>query len=375
MKKNALILSVLLAFIACSAEKSGDSPGLVTFDRESAVMKNEVKLTEPEVIEFADLLAPVKFYVMYDTLVVVNNSYQCEYGLELYSLNSMKRLSEFAPKGQGPEDFLSTNVLIYSASDTSIIICDTRTYSYSIIDLPASVAANRLKITKKFNYDINLFQSEDITITDDGHYIGYNCWYLNSTQYNNGVPVFIRHTMDYDRTKTEEGLDPRKYKYIVGSVNGGLPFFNPNTKQLWLMDKRMDKIDIYNDSLQIVKTISGPDHYDCNYIEQLNQGLSIILFDKDKEYKSYSNYTISKSGIYIIYEGVNGEVMDWTKPPTFPETVEIFKFDFDGNFVKSYLLDRYVYAVSVDSNEEFMYCTARTSVEDEAQLVRYKIKP
>jgi hypothetical protein len=38
-------------------------------------MKNEVKLTEPEVIEFAEeLLAPVKIYVMYDTLVVVNTT-------------------------------------------------------------------------------------------------------------------------------------------------------------------------------------------------------------------------------------------------------------------------------------------------------------
>jgi len=75
-----------------------------------------------------------------------------------------------------------------------------------------------------------------------------------------------------------------------------------------------------------------------------------------------------------IYEGVNGVVVDWNSPPVFPRKVEVFKFDFDGNLLKDYLLDRYVYTLSIDGKEEYMYCTARNSYDEEPYLIRYKLK-
>jgi hypothetical protein len=282
--------------------KKGES-GVTLMDFYRSDIKNQIVLSNPEEIVFDDLLDPWAFYVMYDTLVVVNNSEKCEYGLELYSLNSMSQVAQFASKGQGPEDFLSFTCFVHSDFDSAIYACDRQTNRYCVIDLPKSIAEKRLNISRQFRYDASeLHWNSDIILPDDDHYIGYNFWYLPVEKYNNGVEALQRYPINHSREYTGgAGLIPNAHPYLNASVNNANLLFNPKTKHIWLLDGHQDRISIYDDSLCLMKTVIGPDHYNIEYIDEINaSGLNVVLFSGDKDYKSYSGaYTITESGIYI----------------------------------------------------------------------------
>lgn len=53
--------------------------------------------------------------------------------------------------------------------------------------------------------------------------------------------------------------------------------------------------------------------------------------------------------------------------------VEVFKFDFNGNPICRYELDRYVSNISIDSDDDFLYDTYRKSAADYPVLVKYKM--
>ena len=161
-----------------------------------------------------------------------------------------------------------------------------------------------------------------------------------------------------------------KYRYFVGDVNGGNFIKLPN-RTVWLTDFHQDKITIFNDSMQVMKTIIGPDRFALEYVEKkTNFPLPFISFSNDRTIESYQLATYTDKHVYVIYKGVNEKKSD---TPTF-KPVEVFKFDYDGNPITCYTLDRLVYQISVDRNEEYLYATARTSPDEPARLVRYSIK-
>jgi hypothetical protein len=72
----------------------------------------------------------------------------------------------------------------------------------------------------------------------------------------------------------------------------------------------------------------------------------------------------------VVYEGLNKT--DYApEKQLFP--VEVLKFDWNGNLLCDYQLPQYVYAISVDSKEEYLYATTRVSAMDAAYMVRYKL--
>lgn len=94
-----------------------------------------------------------------------------------------------------------------------------------------------------------------------------------------------------------------------------------------------------------------------------------IVFEKGKTYRGYLAYTTTDKHIYLVYEGTNGtpyQTMDL--PP-----VEVFKFDWEGNLLSTYQLDKYIYTISVDSSEKYLYGTSCNSYEGEIVFIRYPI--
>ncbi|MDR3268375.1 MAG: TolB-like 6-bladed beta-propeller domain-containing protein [Tannerella sp.] len=362
---------VAIAFLSgCRAKKSSDGNAtVICFDREQAAQ--HVALHDSEEIVFEDLLNPAVFRVMYDTLVVVQNQPNCDHLLEIYSLPGKSRIAQFAAKGGGPEDFLSCDCYVYSGADSLIYAIDRQKTICYVVSLPSSLATGRLEYRKRFRYDAEVHPYSDILVVDGEHYVGYGLWYLNSKKYSNHVPALKRYTMEApDNQSAPNNIDMGQHDYFVASVNDARLAINPSTKEIWLLDGHQDKIDIYNDSLQIIRTLSGPDGYQLSYTDvQSNIPIPFVMFTNSKTFRSYTDYTFTDKYLYVIYEGINGT--DYNREDLQP--VEILKFDLQGHLVCTYRADRFLISISVDSKEEYLYGTARTSVMEEAHFVKYKL--
>jgi len=368
MKNLKLLLSIIVLCVSCNVNKDGGGNGsIINLDRNGV---KQVHLTDPDEIVFDDLLNPAAFYVMYDTLVVVQNQPNCDYLIEMYSFNSQTPVGQFAQKGGGPDDFLSCSCFVPSGRDSVICALDRNSGTYSVINIPLTLAQKRLHISRRFRYDPEIHPYSDIIRSDDEHYIGYNMWYMDSRQYTNDVPALKRYSARKKDDYSAEGNDMSKYAYFVASVNDARLAFNPQTKAIWLFDGHQDKITVFDDSLQVIKTVRGPDSLQPSYTDiKSNASIPFVTFSEGKEYRTYTNYTVTDKYIYVIYEGANGGRFN----PEDLQPVEVFQFDMEGHLRCIYKLDRFIYTVSVDSKGKYMYCSARTSVMDEAHFVRYKI--
>lgn len=367
---NWFIMVVLPVIIGGCNSKEKDN-AVVNFTRDN--FKQQVTLSNPEEIILEETLDdPTAFFLMHDSVVIVQNQTHCDYMIELFSLNSKKQLAQLATKGNGPDEFKSCFCFVHSNDDPLFYLKDDEVYSYMTVNLDSTLQSKKLNIQQRFQYNQELHYYVEICPVDNNHYVGYHMWYLNDSTYNNNIPnALTKYAMD---EKTDESNSMQaamtKYKYFVASVNDVHLFMNPSNKQIWMADAHRDKIEIYNDSLHVVKTLSGPDNYNIKYcLPKSNSPIPFVGFEGEKSYRSYSNWTFTDKHVYIIYEGLNGGEYNIENL----QPVEVFKFDWDGNLLCNYKLDRYVTTLSVDSKEKYLYCTSRKSFKDTAQFIRYKL--
>ena len=362
-------LFLLLNLGGCSSKKA--EKNIVNFTRDD--FKEQVILSNPELITLDDstLNDPAAFYLMHDSIIIVQNQPHCDHLIELFSLDSRKIVTQFASKGNGPGEFNTCYCYVPNSNDSMFYLKDDGAYSYITVDLNSTLHSKKLVVKNRFQYNPELHYYVEICPIDDSHYIGYHMWYLNDSTYNNNVTALKKYTVNenIEESNTMEAA-MSKYKYFVASVNDVHLFMNQTRNAFWMADAHKDKIEIYDESLNLVKTLIGPDNYNFKYsLPQSNSPIPFVGFEGDKSYKTYSSFTVTDKHVYILYQGINGVVDDTEnlKP------VEVFKFDWDGNLLCNYKLDRFVYTLSVDSKEEYLYCSTFKSPKDIREFVRYKL--
>lgn len=371
MKRKSLVLacgSMLLLAVGCG-KKQPVCEG-VSFSRDD--FKKRVLLKVPKLIPLQETYNnPRAFFLIGDSLILANNQPNNGPMLELFSLNTKRSLMQFGNKGVGPGEFVACNAVSYSSASPEIFITDEGTNTFYTANIDKTLQDGKLWIEGKFQCAPDVHTRTYVCPLDKDRYVGYNMWYLSDSTYSNGVPEFSVYSTKASNDQLTETATPfEKYRYFVGDVNGGNFIKLPN-QTVWLTDFHQDKIRIFNDSMQVVKTIIGPDHFDLQYVEKkTNFPLPFISFSNDRAIESYTSATYTDKHVYVIYKGIN------EKKPDAPvlKPVEVFKFDYDGNPITCYTLDRFVYQISVDRNEEYLYATARTSPDEPARLVRYSIK-
>lgn len=359
MKKVLTVLLVIFVVVS-SCTQPKESFDRVVFSRE--VFGTHINLDNPYEIVIDSLLNPVNFIVMNDSVLVVGNQDNCEYLLEIYSLNTRQPLARLVTKGSGPNEMSACAVNIHSNASTEFYLQDINTQLYYTVNLDSILKNNRLQLLSKFKYSSEVLSTADVCLLDNNHYIGYNMWYLDSEEYGNHISSPLHVYIKNEESK--KGIND--FEYFVASVNGAHFFKNPSTNDIWAADMHSDVIRIYNDSLAQIRILEGPDHFKPQYTrKQSNAPINFVTFANDLDYRTYSDYFVTDKYIYLVYEGNKHNDLKELMP------VEIFKFDFDGNFICDYKLDRYVYSISIDKSEKFLYCASRKSVMEPPVLLRY----
>lgn len=365
MKINLFLLTGFLLLFSCTNKEKEVG---TSFTRNS--FKEHIELNNPISIQLDDTYNdPASFYLIRDSFILVNNQLHSDYLIEIFSLNTGKAILQLARKGQGPDEFSACLCYSISSQDTCFYIQDTEKHIFYSIDIDQTLKEKKLCIIKQFQYNADIHPYTRMCFLDNEHYLGYNMWYLENTTYNNQVSEFsVYEEKTNGQDIVQSGSNLEKYDYFVADVNGG-NLFNTG-KNIWLTDMHKAKITLYNKSFDVIKTLTGPDEYTIKY-ESIsnNTPKPFITFKNGMNYSSYKYWTQTDKHIYIIYEHLIGESYD----PEHLKPVEIFKFDLDGNPITHYKLDNYVYHISVDKREKYLYATTRSSYKEPAGFIKYKL--
>lgn len=361
MKSIVISFMLIIIMSSCSFENNKLSKD-ISFSRKDLTEVKELK--NPEEIVIDSLLFPASFRVIKDSILVVNNQPMCEYMLEFYSLNTFKPLAQMIKKGNGPSDMLSCYLDMHSSENTTFHLMDGMTKKYYEVDLDTLLYYKKLNPVYSFGYSSEINPSTIVLDHNTDTYIGCNMWYSPEEKFCNGISmplsVFSKN-VDNKKPMTD-------FKYFTAPVTGLLLFKNPQNGLIWAADKHRDRICIYNDSLQLLSTIDGPDHFEMSYeTVQSNSPVPFVTFTDKRDIRGYSDYFITDKYIYLVYEG--NEYFE----PMELSPVEVFKFDFDGNIVCNYRFDRYVYSISVDKNNNYLYCASRKNLQEPPTILKYKL--
>ncbi|MEA5005414.1 MAG: BF3164 family lipoprotein [Rikenellaceae bacterium] len=365
MKKLSSFLFVCLIIVLSSCTQNNGEK-YIHFTR--ADFKTTVNLSTPETIILSDIKYAKAYHVMKDSILLISNSGKSPYFIEIFSLNTRERILKLALKGNGPGEFLSCDIYVPSNDQTFFYIRDQR--KIYTIDLDSTLEHKKLYVTNSFRYNPEIHPYSEVCFPDSISYFGYNKWYINDSTFSNHVPAVKRYSiLKSDNTNSDESEDYNKF--LVWAVNNAHLIMNPKNKQLWLASAHQDIIQIFNDSLELLKTLHGPDNFNVKYelIKSNNSPISYVNFMQDNEFRSYGGCDQKDDYLYIIYKGVNRKFS--TKQEL--QSSEIFKIGWNGELLCNYKMDRNINTISITSDNRYMYCTCRDSTDSDIYLVKYKL--
>jgi hypothetical protein len=347
-----LFFIFVIVFYSCTNQKKSETK-LVRFNR------NDFKRTSEliaEDLKFEIPLNPFEFRILSDTLILVYTHKHLDFFYELYSLNTYNKIVDFCRKGKGPNEFLSAEE-IFQQNNSFIFIKDPTKKRIARYCLDSLLGRNKeyqpaFRSYPNWTKDFTVFAESDKLIC-------YNRWFSDFTNYNmRSSELFYYNGNDVNIKET---------RYYPANVNGGYIFRSKKNGDVIVANFFDDIIVFYDSDLRLKKILKGPDDYKINY----QKANGSIQFEDGNKWRSYYPGVSTKDAIYIIYTGVenishNDE--NWRKP------VEIFKIGWDGKLLHRYKLNKYVYNLSIDSKEEYFYCSSWNNVKEYPRLLRFKIR-
>ncbi|WP_148296671.1 hypothetical protein [Phocaeicola paurosaccharolyticus] len=321
-------------------------------------------LTKFEKIDISISAEPYCVRLLNDSVILVNNTYWNNTMLvELYSLKNNRRFSVPIVSGKYKQGIPDCICILNSNADNFFkvnVMCDNTIYT---VNADSILKHGIFCFDSQFSY-LNISDDRsDIFLTDSMHYVAHNIEYINDSLYNNGYssPLFKGKINPDTLVSTE-------YNYVNSDVNGVLIFFNNKTKEIWSADLYSDKISIYDNSLNVIKTIDMHENIKPSYVindKKVGVTNQFIKF-KAKKIKTFTDYFITSNHVYLTYVGRKEKKSEETY-------MEVFKLDLYGNLITDYIVNRYIYSISVDKSEKYLYCLTNQKGRKAPVLLKYEL--
>ena len=147
-------------------------------------------------------------------------------------------------------------------------------------------------------------------------------------------------------------------------MNSSFVYVSPISNRILLFHRHDDVLRIFNKKLELKRILKGPEYLTPEY--KLKEGNHVSF--KEGFYQSYQGICTTDSAIFALFNPL-------IKDDNMNKPAEIFKFDWDGNLVHRYKLDKYIYGISVDSKGEYLYGSHyEKNFGEYPKLIRYKLK-
>ena len=283
-----------------------------------------------------EIMNPYHLTVRDSFLLTMNQN--TEKVCHVFNLNTKKKVCEQIMMGQGPNDmihpfFVETedSFMLYAPMTSSLFIYSIDNFVKDVNSVPT--AKKKLSETAFFG-ELSMLGENFVGVSGrpDSPYYVFD---------SNGNKI---HSLG------EYPVGPEKYSELekVDAYNGILASNKKDRVAICRMFT--DLIDFYDESGILIKRIYGPEHFYTPFIE-FNDGTFMGSQPDGKYYRDafYSPFGTTEY-LYVLF---NGKFV--TKPGYNLLAENILVFDWDGNPIRCYKLDRGVNRIFVDTKKNKIY--------------------
>jgi len=355
-----ICLFATILLLSCSSNKDS-SVHFINKD-----FRKEAKLVKGELVRFEEELIYANRYFVYDTLLIVRNNLKSETEIvEFRNLHTGKLLKSIFAKGEGPDELLSAQLYL---SDNILTVKDIMRDRVSFVNIDSLMLSNHYKpVWHNYNSDYHVLDE-----------LNDSCMVmLNSYKYRNDK---LGINIDAPRLEVAKKGDnstrwlPTDFKYYPFNVTNGYIAVSRTHGKIMYACFGSPIMELYDNRLNLLKEIRIPDDYekDLDNIRIKDDGSLVYRI-----FRPMASVCCRVVGdyFYTLYNGYAHDVRSFDPeknqdPKYFPL---IMKFDMDGNFVKSYKTDRYLFELSLSKDGKTAY-TVGLDENGEFALFRYKLE-
>ena len=311
-----------------------------------------------ETLEFDELiLMPMQLSIVDSVLLLL--SIKTERFVHKFNINSLKKIGESVPFGNGPNEMIDARKI--QVVDSSIWLFDKmvkKIYQYNFLQFCSS---DNPEVMKTVNYTIFL---DDISILSKNKFVattlgeGDNC---KSRLYffdMEGNGLFEKGELPDDGT---EKTDLENTQGALCSI-----IINQFEKKIGLVYKLTDLIEIYDIDGNLLKRTHGPDQF-FSQLRQHNAPNGAIRAGsvKGKTRDAYFSPVCYNNELWVLYSGRSYEP---NKGNYLINTIIVF--DWDGNPLRRYKLDTPVFAFTIDEKNKKIYAITD---DPEFHIIRFDL--
>ena len=350
--KYVLPLFALSATIQCSRPQS-QVQFPETVDLPPSIKTEAVSLNAVQVVSGDDYIAAKKMWAYKDSiLVVLNTPVKDGFFLELANLCTKEKYGSFIHYGNGPAEMLNVNAVL---NNGRMLVRDFAKYQIARFDVDSALA-NISYVCAPVRFSNNA-GSPFVNFLDDNRLIMLNPYYFENPEMkiSNGESRFIVGDAGSKFTLLSEGSK----KYYSYNVEQGDIIVNNEEDRVIYASLFSPRVEIYDCQLNPLKLLTGPDDMDIRYA--IEDG-SVCFYDIPYAYMGSAE---AEDGFYLLYIGEFLGDEDYQKMQSY-----IFKFDWDGNVLKSYHCGQYLNSISISSEDDVFYCSGH---DEDGSNVLFKL--
>lgn len=338
-----MLLVITLLSIACQNEKYKNSN---EFDNDSLSYSKE--LVGETVID--SLLFPSKLYYNNSLLYLVeDNSPQM---IHIFNTETKENVGKIVSKGRGPEEMINIgSVQFIPGSD-----------NFWVLDSPSKILAE-YKYALDEHHLVQQIKLEDVGAFNPLIIPSFGI--LANSRQTKPMGRFFLFNNDGTIQKTE-GEYPSYGKEIPDMMKADaflcISDVKPDFSKVVLAYMMTDLIEIYNNQGHLLKRVHGPDHFFPQIkTEKINDGFSFAPTSESKD-----AYVVVKAGseeIWTLYA-------DGKQPSRDYHHSTLLVFDWEGNPLRKYKLDKPIFYFDIDWENKVLYGLSHSPVPS---IIRYKL--
>ena len=193
-------------------------------------------------------------------------------------------------------------------------------------------------------------------------------------------PFYIRDDLNnikqgekrlFEMKEWQQSVDVKKYKYDTWNIGGeGILLYNSKCKKFMYANKNKSVIEIYddNDDITLEKEIVGPIVLfpEYSFTKRKNSSVTEVAF-KGRVPCAYICCCMDEAFVYFLYIG---DYLYSSRSMTDFHSY-ILKYDWNGNLIKAYQLERFYRSISKGYDEDTFYATR---VDGDGNTILVKLK-
>ena len=346
MKYKIIYIYFLCIFFSCTKEIQ-----LPVSYIADDVLSHSCQCTVTEVMGVNDSIysGTNDFFVYKDSILIITKKNPTDgCFIEIRKLGNKEILAQFFPKGNGPSELLSANV---DLNKNILFVNDYVKSKFSFINIDSAIANKNYKCILRSN---KMTMSPTV-VPYYNKYLIENpyCFCDSNINVYQGIEQGVPRFWVIEDGKENADKDNYEFNPRNVAVDGRIACDLENRNFVYAHFGQ-SIIEFYDSTLTLKKMLKGPKCMDIRYDYYDSKRNTKQIIYKDRVPYSYLGYCCDDKYVYLMYIGdffVN-------ESDIYKMTTYILKFDWEGNFQKSYHIGAYLSSISKGKEIDTFYATA-----------------